>query len=285
MYVVGKYELTNKLGDGAFGEVLGTHIDTGARVSVKMMDLHQVRDMGRSRNVLRKISMLMKLDHAGIVHLIEVLKSDHHIFLVCAEGGDLFDKLVQQEVFNEQTARTYFAKIADAVDYCHQQGVCHRDLKPENLFLSADGRLLISDFGFSRAFIDHDTLMDVYTRCGTPNYCAPEVFTCRSYDARAADVWSMGVVLYVMVAGYLPFDERSLSTLYHKICTADYKCPRHMPRAARQLIERIIVVDPAARITLAEIKAHPWMASTKYSSHEFSIDKGVDLRRTHIGKD
>ena len=273
MTVVGKYELGRQLGVGAFGQVRQcTHLDTGQAFAIKILDLNRVRELGTSVNVRREISVMKKLDHTNVTRLVEVMKSDTHIFIVCelAEGGDLFDKIVEQDLFDEETSRIYFRQILDAVEYCHSRGVCHRDLKPENILLAEDGTVRVTDFGFSRAFIDQDTLLQVYTRCGTPNYIAPEVLSGRAYDPRAADVWSMGVVLFVMLAGYLPFDETELDDLYSKIRKASFKFPRHMKPLARDLLLRIITPNPTKRLTIQGIREHPWMTKSSLSRRTLS---------------
>ncbi|KAG5182971.1 putative serine/threonine kinase [Tribonema minus] len=262
--IIGDFELTNLLGEGAFGQVrLGTNMRTEERVAVKIMELQRIKDLGMSVNVRREISSLKKLRHPNVVKLIEVLKSSSHIYLVCelAEGGDLFDKIAEQELFDEETTRNYFRQILAGVSYCHSMGICHRDLKPENILLAADGTVRISDFGFSRACIDQHAVIQVYTRVGTPNFIAPEVLSGRGYDAFSADVWSAGAVLFVMLAGYLPFDEEDLESLYTKIRRGEFKYPRYVHPLARNLISSMLVVDPLKRNTIEGVLKDPWMTN------------------------
>ena len=159
----------------------------------------------------------------NIVKLYEVLASRSKIFIVLelVTGGELFDKIVAEGKLDEANARAYFRQLLKGLKYCHSQNVCHRDLKPENLLLDANGLLKISDFGLSAMYAGSDpdegraTLL--HTTCGTPNYVAPEVLADKGYDGRAADVWSSGVILYVLMAGFLPFDEQHMSKLFAKI--------------------------------------------------------------------
>ena len=144
-------------------------------------------------------------------------------------GGELFDKIVQEQRFTEEQARFYFRQLCEGVKYCHDQGICHRDLKPENLLVDDHGNLKISDFGLSAMYTGGTDAGGraelLHTTCGTPNYVAPEVLNDKGYDGFAADMWSMGVILYVLLAGYLPFDEPHMSALFRKIQKAEYKFP------------------------------------------------------------
>lgn len=177
-------------------------------------------------------------------------------------GGELFDKIVAEGRFDDVTARFYFRQLIRGVKYCHSQGVCHRDLKPENLLLDANGDLKISDFGLSALYTgnadDEGRATLLHTTCGTPNYVAPEVLADRGYDGRAADIWSAGVILYVLLAGFLPFDEPHMSALFKKIQRAEFTYPAWFTPQVRDLIDRILVPDPAKRISIADIEAHAW---------------------------
>ena len=208
----------------------------------------------------------MKLvHHKSIVKLMEVLASRTKIFIVIelVTGGELFDKIVSAGRLDEDKARFYFRQLVDGVEYCHKKGVCHRDLKPENLLLDENGMLKISDFGLS-ALYDGDADGNnsrsqlLHTTCGTPNYVAPEVLADKGYDGRTADVWSCGVILYVLLAGFLPFDEPTMTALFRKIQNADFQYPSWFTPGVKDLLGKILVADAAARITLATVKGDPW---------------------------
>lgn len=178
-------------------------------------------------------------------------------------GGELFDKIVSEGKFNERVARFYFRELIRGVNYCHRQGVCHRDLKPENLLLDESGNLKISDFGLSALYTpgggdesSRSTLL--HTTCGTPNYVAPEVLNDKGYDGRAADVWSCGVILYVLLAGFLPFDEPHMSALFRKIQKAEFSYPSWFSQPVRNLLSKILVPEPEKRIKIEEIMSDPW---------------------------
>lgn len=170
--------------------------------------------------------------------------------------------------FSEDTARFYFRQLVDGVQYCHENGVCHRDLKPENLLLDENGDLKISDFGLSALYegggpdgTESSRASLLHTTCGTPNYVAPEVLADKGYDGRAADVWSIGVILYVLLAGFLPFDEPTMSALFRKIQKAEFSYPSWFTPRVKALLNRILVPDPETRITLNDIAADDWVVN------------------------
>jgi serine/threonine protein kinase len=176
----------------------------------------------------------------------------------------------------EDESRKYFQQLIEAVDYCHSRGVYHRDLKPENLLLDTDGNLKISDFGLSALpqQVREDGLL--HTTCGTPNYVAPEVIDDKGYHGASADIWSCGVILFVLMAGYLPFDEPNLMTLYKKIHRADFTCPAWVSPSARKLILKILDPNPKTRITAAQIYKNEWFRKD-YKPSKLSEKKDVNL--------
>eukprot|EP00299_Pterocystis_sp_00344_P008534 c3280_g1_i2.p1 GENE.c3280_g1_i2~~c3280_g1_i2.p1 ORF type:complete len:382 (+),score=105.29 c3280_g1_i2:286-1431(+) len=212
----------------------------------------------------------MKLiKHPNVVQMYEVLASKTKIFIVLelVRGGELFDQIVSEGKFDEKTANWYFRQLVDGVQYCHEQGVCHRDLKPENLLIGEkDKKLKISDFGLSVLYHPESQADLLHTTCGTPNYVAPEVLADKGYDGTAADVWSMGVILFVLLAGYLPFDEPTPQLLFKKVAKAEYSAPKHFSPEAKSLVGRILVPDPKRRITINEIKQDAWFL--KYNTDE-----------------
>jgi serine/threonine protein kinase len=218
-------------------------------------------------------SIMKLVRHNYVVDLKEVLASRTKIFIVLEliTGGELFDKIVSEGRFDEHTARFYFRQLVDGVEYCHSRGVCHRDLKPENLLLDEKMNLKISDFGLSALYdappVEGGTdaatggggsSQLLHTTCGTPNYVAPEVLADKGYDGRAADVWSIGVILYVLLAGFLPFDEPTMSALFRKIQKAEFTYPTWFSPEVRALLDKVLVAQPEKRITLIEVKQDLW---------------------------
>ncbi|XP_038979728.1 CBL-interacting protein kinase 1-like isoform X2 [Phoenix dactylifera] len=173
-------------------------------------------------------------------------------------GGELFDKIALKGRLPEREGRKLFQQLIDAVSYCHDKGVFHRDLKPENVLLDAEGNIKISDFGLSALpqQFGNDGLL--HTTCGSPNYVAPEVLANRGYDGAKSDIWSCGVILYVILTGYLPFDDRNLAVLYQKIFKGEFQIPKWLSPGARNMIRRILDPNPHTRINVAQIKEDGW---------------------------
>ncbi|CAL9044315.1 CBL-interacting protein kinase 9-like isoform X1 [Musa acuminata AAA Group] len=258
---VGKYELGRTLGEGSFAKVkYARDVRTGNSFAIKILDKQQVLRHKMVEQIKREISTMKLIKHPNVVQIYEVMASKTKIYIVLefVDGGELFDKVANHGKLKEDEARRYFQQLINAVDYCHSRGVYHRDLKPENLLLDSYGTLKVSDFGLS-AFapqIREDGLL--HTTCGTPNYVAPEVLNDKGYDGTASDIWSCGVILFVLMAGYLPFDEPNLVTLYKKISKAEFLFPAWFSSGAKKLITRILDPNPHTRITISNILADEW---------------------------
>ena len=265
---VGKYELGRTLGEGTFGKVkYAINTETKEAVAIKVLDKEKIQKQNMGNQIKKEISVMKMVKHEYIVGMIEVLASKTKIFIVLEliVGGELFDKIVTVGKLTEDQAFFYFNQLVEGVEYCHKLGVCHRDLKPENLLLDEHGNLKISDFGLSSLYVG-DAEMDgasrtelLHTTCGTPNYVAPEVIADQGYDGKKADVWSIGVILYVLIAGFLPFDEGTIMALFSKIQKADFTYPNWFTPEVKALLDQVLVADPKRRITLTLLKDHPWM--------------------------
>ncbi|CAB4283651.1 unnamed protein product [Prunus armeniaca] len=247
---VGKYEVGRTIGEGTFAKVkFARNSDTGEPVALKIIDKEKVLKHKMAEQIKREIATMKLIKHPNVVRLFEVMGSKTKIFIVMefVTGGELFDKIVNHGRMREDEARRYFQQLINAVDYCHSRGVYHRDLKPENLLLDAYGNLKVSDFGLSALSqqVRDDGLL--HTTCGTPNYVAPEVLNDRGYDGATADLWSCGVILFVLLAGYLPFDDSNLMTLYKKISAAEFTCPPWLSFGAMKLIARILDPNPMTK--------------------------------------
>ncbi|KAG6466191.1 hypothetical protein ZIOFF_076014 [Zingiber officinale] len=274
---VGKYELGRTLGEGSFAKVkYARNVQTGDSVAIKILDKQHVLRHKMVEQIKREISTMKLIKHPNVVQIHEVIASKTKIYIVLelVDGGELFDKIVNHGKLKEDEARRYFQQLINAVDYCHSRGVYHRDLKPENLILDSFGVLKVSDFGLS-AFapqIREDGLL--HTTCGTPNYVAPEVLNDKGYNGTTSDVWSCGVILFVLMAGYLPFDEPNIMNLYKKISKADYSFPAWFSSGAKKLIARILDPNPLTRITIPEILADEWF---KKGYKPPSFERGEDV--------
>ncbi|CAF2094805.1 BnaA05g34860D [Brassica napus] len=256
----GKYDLGKLLGSGAFAKVYQAedlHNDRES-VAIKVVQKKRLKD-GLTAHVKREISVMRRLRHPHIVLLSEVLATKTKIYFVMelAKGGELFSR-VSSNRFTEKLSRKYFRQLISAVRYCHARGVYHRDLKPENLLLDENRDLKVSDFGLSamKEQIKSDGML--HTLCGTPAYVAPELLTKKGYDGSKADIWSCGVVLFLLNAGYLPFRDSNISGLYRRIRTAQYTMPEWTSPELTNLLRRLLEPVPEKRITVDEILKDPW---------------------------
>jgi serine/threonine protein kinase len=236
---------------------LATHAVTGHKVAVKILNKSKIKQLGMEEKVQREINILHLCTHPHIIRLYEVIDTPTDIFLVneYVSGGELFDYIVSKGRLSADEARNFFHQIISGVEYCHFQKIVHRDLKPENLLLDANLNIKIADFGLSNLMRDGDFLR---TSCGSPNYAAPEVISGHLYAGPEVDVWSCGVILYALLCGSLPFDDESIPNLFKKIKSGMYSLPTHLSQLAKNLIPRMLEVDPMKRITIPEIRLHPW---------------------------
>ncbi|KAG1338969.1 CBL-interacting serine/threonine-protein kinase 14 [Cocos nucifera] len=256
----GRFELVRLLGFGASARVyLARDLRSGHSVALKAIPKGRVAKNSLSHNVVREIAIMRRLRHPHILRLLEVLASRSKIYFVLelARGGELFAQVARGRL-PEDISRRYFRQLLSAVGYCHSRGVFHRDLKPENLLLDDAGNLKVSDFGLSAVpeQIRGDGLL--HTLCGTPAYVAPEILDRKGYDGAKVDVWSCGVILYVLNAGYLPFNDPNLMAMYRKIYRGEYRCPKWTSPELRRLIGRLLDPNPERRITVDGILRDPW---------------------------
>ncbi|CAL9122787.1 unnamed protein product [Musa acuminata var. zebrina] len=265
--VLGKYEMGRVLGKGTFAKVYhGRDFGTGESVAIKVINKDQIRvEAGMMEQIKREISVLRVVRHPNVVELREVMATKTRIFVVMeyVRGGELFARVVRGPLPDDQ-ARRYFRQLISAVGFCHSRGVSHRDLKPENVLLDHNGDLKVSDFGFSALpeQLRHDGLL--HTQCGTPAYVAPEVLRRQGYDGAKADIWSCGVILYVLLAGFLPFRDDNLMRMYRRVLKAEYQIPPWFSGDARRLVSRLLVADPEKRISIDAIMHHPWFNKGTY---------------------
>ncbi|KAL8615885.1 Serine/threonine-protein kinase sik3 [Nucella lapillus] len=255
---VGYYEMECTIGKGNFAVVkLATHIVTKTKVAIKIIDKTQLTEDNLTK-IFREIRIMKLLRHPHIIRLYQVMETERMLYLVTeyASGGEIFDHLVAHGRMNEREARRKFRQIVSAVAYCHSRHVVHRDLKAENLLLDANLNIKIADFGFSNFF---NPTTPLKTWCGSPPYAAPELFEGKEYDAPKVDVWSLGVVLYVLVCGALPFDGSTLQSLRRRVLSGKFRIPFFMSTECEALIRSMLVVDSSRRVTIDQIVAHAWM--------------------------
>ncbi|XP_026660453.2 CBL-interacting serine/threonine-protein kinase 21 isoform X2 [Phoenix dactylifera] len=273
---IGKYHLGRTIGEGNFAKVkLAVNTETNKNVAVKIIDKKMVLQNKLMYQVKREISTMKLLHHPNIVKIYEVIATKTRIYLVMeyVPGGQLSDKLYYLKRLDEREARKFFQQLIDAMDYCHGRGVYHRDLKPENLLLDGKGNLKVSDFGLCVLRKPGDLLS---TACGSPSYVAPEVIVHKHYEGAAADVWSCGVILFELLAGYLPFEDRSLMNLYRKISRAEYTCPYWFTASQRKLISKMLDPLPTKRATIAKILEDEWFRVDYEPSAGYENDEDLN---------
>lgn len=263
MRSVGPYVLEGTLGRGQTGLVkLGVNCVTKKKVAVKIIDRTKLSEQVLSK-VEREIAIMKLVDHPHVLGLFDVYESKKHLFLILehVSGGELFDYLVKRGRLPLGEARRFFAQMISAVDFCHKHCVCHRDLKPENLLLDRKMNIKVADFGMASLQVGDNAMLE--TSCGSPHYACPEVIRGEKYDGRKADVWSCGVILYALLVGALPFDDENLRTLLEKVKKGHFSIPVFIPTDVQEMIKGMITVDPGKRITMEEVKRHPFLTSFK----------------------
>lgn len=276
---IGKYQLGRTIGEGAFSKVkIGVNANNGQKVAIKVIDKHMILENKLNDQVKREIRTMKLLHHPNIVRIHEVIGTKTNIYIVMeyVSGGQLLDKMSYGQKLNEVEARKLFQQLIDALDYCHNKGVYHRDLKPENLLLDNKGNLKVSDFGLSalQKYKRDGVLM---TQCGSPCYVAPELLLNKGYDGAATDVWSCGVILFELLAGYLPFNDQNLMNLYGKIWKAEYKCPPWFTRSQKKLIAKILEPRPVKRITIADIIEDEWFQTDYKPASASESDENINF--------
>ncbi|KAL0822474.1 hypothetical protein ABMA28_004531 [Loxostege sticticalis] len=260
--IAGLYDLLDTLGSGHFAVVkLARHVFTGEKVAVKVIDKSKLDEVSKS-HLFQEVRCMKLVQHPNVVRLYEVIDTQTKLYLILelGDGGDLYDYIMRHESgLSESLARDYFRQIVRAISYCHRLHVVHRDLKPENVvFFEKLGVVKLTDFGFSNKFCPGQKLE---TSCGSLAYSAPEILLGDSYDAPAVDVWSLGVILYMLVCGQAPFQEANDSETLTMIMDCKYTIPQHISNSCKRLIGRMLVREPEKRATLSEIATDPWVTA------------------------
>lgn len=279
---VGKYEIGRTIGEGTFAKVkFGRNMETGEFVAIKVIDKEKAIKLKLNDLIEKEITTMKLVKHPNVIQLLEVLASRTKIFIVLeyANGGDLFDKIVNKGRLREDEARMLFHQLVHAVDYIHSCGVCHRDLKPENVLLDGSSNLKVSDFGFGAVSLQDDDASGLFhTACGTPNYVAPEILSHKGYDGAIADVWSCGVILFTMLAGYLPFEDSNLMNLYKNIRAAKFFLPPWVSFDAMKLIVKLLDPEPSTRININEIMEDKWFKTGTVKTSALDNKRHLHLR-------
>lgn len=276
---VGQYLVGKTIGQGTFGKVkLGVHSKSGEKAAIKILEKRKIVEVADVERVSREILILKRVGavHDNVIRLYEVIDTPKSIYLIMeyCSGGELFDYIVKNGRIKEKQACNFFHQILNGVEYLHKCNVVHRDLKPENLLMERrpEGwNIKVVDFGLSNTD-DGGKLLK--TACGSPCYAAPEMIAGKKYVGPKADMWSLGVVLFALVCGFLPFEHDNTSELYKKILRGDYKCPKFISPHVKDLIGRILNTNPKQRFSIAQARRHPWMQMVKV--------KNIQHKKPHV---
>lgn len=255
------------------------HNLTSEKVAIKVLKKAKIADVADVERVAREIYILKLIRHQNLIQLYDIIDMPKKIYLIMeyAPGGELFDYIVSSKKLKEKDACKFFQQIISGIEYLHRVNIVHRDLKPENLLLDHEKNIKFVDFGLSNIYKNTELLK---TACGSPCYAAPEMIAGKRYVPIGVDIWSSGVILYAMICGYLPFEDPNTSKLYKKILAGDYECPKFISNEAKDLIKSILTIEPEKRITISQIKAHPW-----YRQYNQEIHKGIIVGYDYIPVD
>lgn len=281
--LLGKYQLGRLLGRGAYAKVYHARsLEDDMGVAIKVIDKSKVAGTTMEPRIVREVSVMRRLSHPNIVKLHEVMATKSKIYMVMehAKGGELFTQISRDGPLTETAARRYFQQLVSAVHYCHSKGVTHRDIKPQNILLDHEGNLKVSDFGLSAL---PELLRDglLHTSCGTPAFTAPEVVRRKGYDGAKADAWSCGIILYLLLAGCLPFNEANIAVMYQKMYLRDFEFPCWISKSAQRVISRLLDPNPQNRITIEELIRISWFKkSLELNQVSFDLSPHEDLLNT-----
>jgi len=265
---------------------LGVNKKTKEEVAIKIIDRKNV-GKDYEKNLRMEMEILKKVHHPNIIELQEMVEAGDKLYFVMelVTGGELFDRIVEKGSYSEEDARILVRKIVSAIEYLHDKNIAHRDLKPENLLVKSkedDTEVKIADFGLSK-IIDKDKMMQ--TACGTPGYVAPEVLNAEGYD-KEVDMWSIGVITYILLCGFPPFYSESVPEVFEQIMKAEYDYPEEywedISEEAKDFIDNLLVVDVAHRMTAKQSFEHPWLKGTKKPRKQTRLAKFQEKMKSYV---
>ena len=253
MNIINEYAIKETIGKGAFSKVkLGINKLTGEKVAIKIIDKKKLKINSENKRIEREINIIKKLNHINIVKIVQIKEDMNNIYIIMEYiENNLFYYILNKKYLSEQESSFYFFQLISGIDFIHSQGIVHRDLKPENILITKNKILKIIDFGLSNYFSKGNLLS---TLCGSPSYTAPEVILGNKYDGFASDIWTIGIILYIMICGHLPFEEYDNKILFKKIIKCKIEYPKYIPNNIKNLLQKILVANPDKRINIKEIK-------------------------------
>ena len=273
-YKIGNYLIKKTLGQGTFGKVkLGIYLPTQEKVAIKILEKDRIIEKDDEIRVKREFDMLALFNHPNVILVAEIFESSDSYYSVMeyCEGGELFNYIVKNRRLSEEESAFFYYQLINGLEYIHSLGIVHRDLKPENLLLTNEHLLKIIDFGLSNYFKEGQKDL-LATPCGSPCYASPEMVGGKKYNGFKIDIWSSGIILYAMLCGYLPFEDKDNDILFEKILECKLVFPKYVKKLSRDLMERILVTDPDQRISISEIKKHPfYLKGKELFEQEFSV--------------
>ena len=257
---IGDYIIKKTIGSGTFSTVkLGTHRITQKKVAIKILDKNKIESRDDLERIIREMQILTEMHNPFVIKVYKIYEDKNNFLIIMeyCEGGELFNYIVKKKRLSEEEASYFFFQLINGIEYIHSKGIAHRDLKPENLLLSKNKILKIIDFGLSNFY---DGTKRLQTPCGSPCYASPEMVKGKRYDGFNIDIWAIGVTLFAMLCGYLPFedDENDTDVLFNEIIRNKIDYPYFLSKLSLDILQKILVSDPLQRITIDEIKNHPF---------------------------
>ena len=294
-YKIGNYLIKKTLGQGTFGKVkLGIYLPSQEKVAIKILEKDRIIEKDDKIRLKREFDMLSLFNHPNVILVIEIFENPQSYFSVMeyCEGGELFNYILKNHRLSNDESAFFYYQLINGLEYIHTLGIVHRDLKPENLLLTNEHLLKIIDFGLSNYF-EKDQKNLLSTPCGSPCYASPEMVGGKKYNGFKIDIWSTGIILFAMLCGYLPFEDNDNEILFEKILECKIILPNFISENAKDLIEKILVIEPDKRISIPEIKKHPFYLKgkeifeqefsifqiTKDINHKTSIVENIDINK------
>ena len=278
---IGNYLIKKTLGKGTFGKVkLGIYLPRNKKVAIKILEKNRIMEEDDMIRLKREFEMLSQFNHPNVITVSEIFESNKEFFTVMefCEGGELFNYIVANKRLSEEKSAFFYYQLINGLEYIHSLGIVHRDLKPENLLLTKDNILKIIDFGLSNYFKDDQPEL-LETPCGSPCYASPEMLSGKTYNGFKIDIWATGIILFAMLSGFLPFDDKDNNILFQKILECKITFPKFLSHDAKDLLEKILVINPLKRINIQNIKKHPfYLKGKEIFEKNFTISYFYDFK-------